>query len=77
MSHVAIVTDSASDLAPDRAAELGIAFDPVPAHTKGIGSYGADEVPRQERPTPLRGEGGAKRRKKRRRGHRGVGGDGR
>jgi len=52
------------------AAELGIAFDPVPAHTKGVGSYGADEVPRQERPTPAAEAGGGGRRRKRRRGRR-------
>jgi cell fate regulator YaaT (PSP1 superfamily) len=55
------------------AAELGIAFDPVPAHTKGVGSYGADEVPRQERATPVASDGGSRRRK-RRRGRRGGGG---
>ena len=51
------------------ATELGIAFDPVPAHTKGVGSYGADEVPRQERATPVATEPGGRRR--RRRGRRG------
>jgi hypothetical protein len=51
------------------ATELGVTFDPVPAHTRGVGSYGGDEVPRQERPTPVV-EGGAKR-KRRRRGRRG------
>ena len=40
-----------------------------PAHTKGVGTYGSDEVPRQERPTPVQ-DPGAKR-KRRRRGRRG------
>ncbi|MBM4434063.1 MAG: hypothetical protein FJ028_02940, partial [Chloroflexi bacterium] len=56
------------------AAELGIALGAVPAHTKGVGAYGADEIPRQERPTEIPAEGGAlgqPRRKKRRRGRRG------
>jgi cell fate regulator YaaT (PSP1 superfamily) len=48
------------------AEELGIAFAPVPAHTKGVGSYGADEIPRQERATPAANEGGPRRRKRRR-----------
>ena len=51
------------------AAELGVTFDTVPAHTRGVGSYGSDEVPRQERPTPVN-DGGAPR-KRRRRGRRG------
>ncbi|MEP6693814.1 MAG: regulatory iron-sulfur-containing complex subunit RicT [Chloroflexota bacterium] len=51
------------------ATELGVTFDPVPAHTRGVGSYGGDEVLRQERPTPVQ-EGGVKR-KRRRRGRRG------
>ena len=50
------------------AEELGVTFDPVPAHTRGVGSYGADEVPRQERATPAISAGGA--RKRRRRGKR-------
>jgi cell fate regulator YaaT (PSP1 superfamily) len=54
------------------AEELGVTFGPVPAHTKGVGSYGADEVPRQERPTPVAVDGGGRRRK-RRRGRRGGG----
>jgi cell fate regulator YaaT (PSP1 superfamily) len=59
------------------AEELGVTFDPVPAHTKGVGSYGGDEVPRQERPTPLpTGPGGVKRRRRRRGGRRGGGGGG-
>ena len=54
------------------AAELGVTFNPVPAHTKGVGTYGRDEVPSQERPTPVMGEGGGGGpRKKRRRGRRG------
>lgn len=54
------------------AEELGVSFDPVPAHTKGVGSYGADEIPRQERATPVPGEAGAggQRRRRRRRGRR-------
>ena len=51
------------------ATELGVTFDPVPAHTRGVGSYGGDEILRQERPTPVQ-DGGAKR-KRRRRGRRG------
>ena len=51
------------------AAELGVTFDPVPAHTRGVGSYGGDEVLRQERPTPV--QDGAAKRKRRRRGRRG------
>ena len=57
------------------AAELGIELGAVPAHTKGVGSYGADELPRQERPTEIvAASGGAPRRKKRRRGRRGGAG---
>ena len=48
------------------ASELGVSFAAIPAHTKGVGSYGSDEVPRQERPTPVT-EGGDKQRKRRRR----------
>jgi hypothetical protein len=33
------------------AAALEVTFDAIPAHTRGVGTYGADEVPRQERPT--------------------------
>jgi len=51
------------------ATELGISFAPVGAHTKGVGSYGGDEVPRQEKPTPV-SEAGQPRRKRRRRGRR-------
>ena len=51
------------------ATELGVTFDNVPAHTRGVGSYGGDEVPRQERPTPVTSDG--QRRKRRRRGRRG------
>ncbi len=50
------------------AQELGVEFSRVGAHTRGVGSYGGDEVPRMERPTPV-GEDGARR--KRRRGRRG------
>jgi cell fate regulator YaaT (PSP1 superfamily) len=52
------------------ASELGVEFDPVQAHTRGVGSYGGDEVPRQERPTPVPQQGAGKRRR-RRRGRRG------
>ena len=52
------------------AQELGVTFDYVPAHTRGVGTYGSDEVPRQERPTPVDDGGGAQR-KRRRRGRRG------
>jgi cell fate regulator YaaT (PSP1 superfamily) len=51
------------------ATELGVSFAPVPAHTRGVGTYGRDEVPTQERPTPVDGGGG--QRKRRRRGRRG------
>jgi len=51
------------------ATELGISFAPIGAHTKGVGSYGGDEVPRQEKPTPV-SEAGQPRRKRRRRGRR-------
>ncbi|HEV8535793.1 MAG TPA: regulatory iron-sulfur-containing complex subunit RicT [Candidatus Limnocylindria bacterium] len=65
---VGMVDGSRKQLA---AAELGVSFDRIPAHTKGVGTYGSDEVPRQERPTPV-AEGGeqAGRRKRRRRGRR-------
>jgi cell fate regulator YaaT (PSP1 superfamily) len=54
------------------AEELGIEFAPVAAHTKGVGTYGADEIPRQERATPV-AEGDGRRRRRRRRGRRGGG----
>ncbi len=47
------------------AEELGVTFDPVPAHVKGVGTYGSDEIPRPERPTPLPAPGGARRRRRR------------
>ena len=50
--------------------ELGVEFAPVPAHTRGVGAYGSDEVPRQERPTPVDGGGPRKRRRRGRRGGR-------
>jgi hypothetical protein len=56
------------------AAELDVSFEAIPAHTKGVGTYGSDEVPRQERPTPVSGEGGEPGRKKRRRRGRRRGG---
>jgi hypothetical protein len=52
------------------AAELGVTFAAIPAHTKGVGSYGSDEVPRQERPTPVTPPSEGGRRKRRRRGRR-------
>jgi cell fate regulator YaaT (PSP1 superfamily) len=52
------------------AEDLGVTFDPVPAHTKGVGSYGSDEVPRQERPTPVAPESGGPRKRRRRGGRR-------
>ena len=52
------------------AEELGVTFDPVPAHTKGVGSYGSDEIPRQERATPVPVPGQAPRRRRRRGGRR-------
>jgi cell fate regulator YaaT (PSP1 superfamily) len=52
------------------AEELGVTFDPVPAHTKGVGSYGSDEIPRQERATPVPAPGTAPRRRRRRGGRR-------
>ena len=56
------------------AEELGVTFDPVPAHTKGVGSYGSDEILRQERPTPVPADGQAGVRRRRRRGGRRRGG---
>ena len=52
------------------AEELGVTFDPVPAHTKGVGSYGSDEIPRQERATPVPVPGERPRRRRRRGGRR-------
>ena len=57
------------------AAELGVSFGAIPAHTKGVGSYGSDEVPRQERPTPVAPVGDGTRKKRRRRGRRRGGRD--
>jgi cell fate regulator YaaT (PSP1 superfamily) len=48
------------------AAELGVSFAAIPAHTRGVGSYGSDEVPRQERPTPVSGGDGPPKRRRRR-----------
>ena len=56
------------------AEELGVTFDPVPAHTKGVGSYGSDEILRQERATPVPAAGGGAPRRRRRRGGRRRGG---
>ena len=64
-----VVELAAGGRAEYTATELGVEFAPVGAHTRGVGSYGGDEVPRQERPTPVPGEGGG--RKRRRRGRRG------
>src|SRR5438445_13893771 len=52
------------------ASELGVSFGAIPAHTKGLGSYGSDEVPRQERPTPVTQGGDQQRKRRRRRGKR-------
>jgi len=56
------------------AEELGVTFDPVPAHTRGVGTYGSDEVPRLERPTPVLNQtdaaSGTPRRRRRRGGRR-------
>ena len=52
------------------ATELGVTFTAIPAHTKGVGSYGSDEVPRQERPTPITETGDGQRKRRRRRGKR-------
>ena len=52
------------------AAELGVTFDAVPAHTRGVGSYGSDEIPRQERSTPVAPGAGGPRRRRRRGGRR-------
>jgi hypothetical protein len=56
------------------AEELGVTFDPVPAHTKGVGSYGSDEILRPERATPVPQPGQAGPRRRRRRGGRRRGG---
>ncbi len=63
---VELVTGGRAEITAE---ELGVQFARVPAHTRGVGSYGGDEVPRQERPTPV-SDGGA-RRKRKRRGRRG------
>ena len=47
------------------AEELGVTFDPVPAHVKGVGTYGSDEIPRPERATPLPVPGAPRRRRRR------------
>jgi len=64
-----VVELAAGGRAEYTAQELGVTFNPVGAHTRGVGTYGSDEVPRQERPTPVVSEGGE--RKRRRRGRRG------
>ena len=70
VKEAVIVELAAGGRAMFTAQELGVTFDPVPAHTRGVGTYGSDEVPRQERPTPVDDGGGASR-KRRRRGRRG------
>ena len=50
------------------AAELGVSFAPIPAHTKGVGTYGSDEIPKLERPTTA--AEGQPRKRRRRRGRR-------
>lgn len=80
MTKEAIVVGMAESLGGARltltADELGVTFDDVPVHTKGVGSYGGDEVPRLERPTPIPSGPGGPRRKRRRRGRRGGAGGG-
>jgi cell fate regulator YaaT (PSP1 superfamily) len=70
VKEAVVVELAAGGRAMFTAQELGVTFDPVPAHTRGVGTYGSDEVPRQERPTPVDDGGGANR-KRRRRGRRG------
>jgi hypothetical protein len=70
VKEAVVVELAAGGRAQITAVELGVTFDPVPAHTRGVGTYGRDEVPSQERPTPIGDEGGAPR-KRRRRGRRG------
>ena len=53
------------------ATELGVSFDTIPAHTRGVGTYGRDEILAQERPTPVSDGPGGGQRKRRRRGRRG------
>ncbi len=69
VKEAVVVELAAGGRAMFTAQELGVTFNPVPAHTRGVGTYGSDEVPRQERPTPV-DEPGAQR-KRRRRGRRG------
>lgn len=69
VKEAVIVELSTGGRAQLTAQELGIEFASVPAHTRGVGTYGSDEVPRQERPTPVDDAGGP--RKRRRRGRRG------
>jgi len=72
VKEAVIVELAAGGRAQITAQELGVTFANVPAHTRGVGSYGSDEVPRQERPTPVdEGDGGSAQRKRRRRGRRG------
>src|SRR5712692_8087387 len=52
------------------AEELGVSFAAIPAHTKAVGTYGSDEVPRQERPTPVSDGREGQRKRRRRRGKR-------
>ena len=70
VKEAVVVELAAGGRAQITAVELGVTFDPVPAHTRGVGTYGRDEVPSQERPTPIGNEGDAQR-KRRRRGRRG------
>src|SRR6266851_5451456 len=75
MTKEAIVVGMVADgtRATLTAEELGVTFDAVPAHTRGVGSYGSDEIPRQERSTPV-APGAAGPRRRRRRGGRRRGG---
>src|SRR3954469_12652623 len=70
VKEAVIVELSTGGRAQFTAAELGVEFGPVPAHTRGVGTYGRDEVPTQERPTPVDGDGQRKRRRRGRRGGR-------
>jgi cell fate regulator YaaT (PSP1 superfamily) len=70
VKEAVIVELAAGGRAQITAVEMGVTFDAVPAHTRGVGTYGRDEVPSQERPTPVDDGDGAQR-KRRRRGRRG------
>jgi cell fate regulator YaaT (PSP1 superfamily) len=71
VKEAVLVELAAGGRAQITAAELGVTFANVPAHTRGVGSYGSDEVPRQERPTQVDDGNADLPRKRRRRGRRG------